>query len=64
VVEEETGSRTFATDRGITQGGGLCPSLFREYTNDLPEEVKRWGGNLLGEREKRDKEHGYQKSPQ
>ena len=50
VVVEATDSRTFATDRGIPQGGRLCPSLFREYTNDLPEEVKRWGGSLLGER--------------
>lgn len=50
VVVEATDSRTFATDRGIPQGGPLCPSLFREYTNDLPEEVKRWGGSLLGER--------------
>ena len=50
VVVEATDSRTFETDRGIPQGGPLCPSLFREYTNDLPEDVKRWGGSMLGER--------------
>ena len=50
VVVETTDSRTFETDRGIPQGGPLCPSMFREYTNDLPEEVKCWGGDLLGER--------------
>ena len=35
VVVEAADSRTFATDRGIPQGGPLCLSLFREYTNDL-----------------------------
>ena len=50
VVVETSDSRTFETDRGIPQGGPLCPSLFREYTNDLTEEVKCWGGSLLGER--------------
>ena len=50
VVVEVSDSRTFSTDRGIPQGGPLCPSLFREYTNDLPEEVKCWGGSLNAER--------------
>ena len=46
VVVEDKESRTYSLDRGIQQGGPLCPDLWREYVNDLPEEVMRWGGSL------------------
>ena len=58
-----TYSRTYETDRGNPQDGPLCPSLFREYTNNLPEEVKRWGGSMIGERgEERQGELNNEKS--
>ena len=49
VVVEDTDSRIYSLDRGIPQGGPLCPDLWREYVNDLPEEVMKWGGSLVGE---------------
>ena len=49
VVVEDVESRTYSLDRGIQQGGPLCPDLWREYVNDLPEEVMKWGGSLEGE---------------
>ena len=49
VVVEDKDSRKYSLDRGIPQGGPLCPNLWREYVNDLPEEVMKWGGSLLGE---------------
>ena len=49
VVVEEIDSRVYSLDRGIPQGGPLCPDMWREYVNDLPEEVMKWGGSLEGE---------------
>ena len=46
VVVEDMESRIYSLDRGIPQGGPLCPDLWREYVNDLPEEVMKWGGCL------------------
>ena len=48
VVIEDVESRTYSLDREIPQGGPLCPDLWREYANDLPEEVMKWGGSLEG----------------
>ena len=42
VVVEEMDSRVYSLDRGIPQGGPLCPDMWREYVNDLPEEVMKW----------------------
>ena len=49
VVVEASESKKYTLDRGIPQGGPLCPALWREYVNDLPEECKIWGGSLVGE---------------
>ena len=49
VVVEDMESRVYSLDRGIPQGGPLCPDLWREYVNDLPEEVMKWGGSLEAE---------------
>ena len=51
VIVEDMKSRMYSLDRGIPQGGPLCPDLWREYVNDLPEEVMKWGGSLKEERE-------------
>ena len=48
VVVEDEESRVYSLDRGIPQGGPLCPDMWREYVNDLPEEVMKWGGSLEG----------------
>ena len=45
---EDVESRVYSLDRGIPQGGLLCPDLWREYVNDLPE-VMKWGGSLEAE---------------
>ena len=37
VVVEATNGRSFEMPVGTPQGGALGPTLWREYTNDLPE---------------------------
>ena len=49
VVVEATDGRKYDMPVGTPQGGALGPSMWREYTNDLPESMKGGGNEEAGQ---------------